>query len=113
VLMSLQGNVHNVLLGWLRLDGNKNTLDSPTHVDYSSGQDGGIHLITLRDATNITLKEIMGEHALNDALYLRTNSDLNPNLLIEDCTFQRCRRQGISIIRVGRRSGGDGQVRFR
>src|SRR5690606_24494554 len=107
-IFRIDSGVNNVLTGWLTLHGNKNTLDDETDVNYSQGQDGGIHNVVIYGGTNITFREVFSTHALNDALYLRTSSD--PNLLIEDCTFTRCRRQGISITRLGTSGAGIDQM---
>ncbi len=109
VIFRFNSGLDNFKLGWLTLHGNKNTLSNMAAVNYIPGQDGGIHCMVLYGGTNVVLQEVLATHAICDAMYIRTT--INPNLLIQDCTFTRCRRQGISLVTLGAEDDGADQAR--
>ena len=92
-------DVDNFLLGWVTLDGNKNSIDDVLDDVVYQGENGGLHNIVMdQDVSNITLKEVDSRMALTDGLQVKVNNE--ENVLIEDCNFTRNRRQGVSIGRI-------------
>jgi hypothetical protein len=109
----------NLLLGWLRIDGNKFSIGGNVNlrrINYTAGgENGGLHCIRIDGCNNVTLRQVEAFNALTDALRIDKNGsgDLCRGLLIEDCNFHHSRRQALSLIAAGNPAGGYGQVIFR
>src|SRR5690606_33522144 len=105
-------DISNFLIGWVTLHGNKNTADVD-EINYGTGQDGGLHNMVFYGGQNIQMKELISTHALADGIYMRALNGTITNWLVEDCTFTRNRRQGLSAIKGGVSGGGWDQIVWR
>lgn len=94
VLLAVE-NVNNFKLGWVRLDGNKNSMNNVlTNITYT-GENGGMHNIVLDgNVTNFTMKEVDSRMALTDGFQAVIDTGSG---LVEDCNFTRNRRQGVTF----------------
>jgi hypothetical protein len=95
----------NVKIGWLRVNGNKNscaTTESArvtwllNNMDYSEGGNGAITNILVRGGNNITVEQVESFNALTDGLALAGSNGSTgapvTNFLMVDCDVHHCRR---------------------
>jgi hypothetical protein len=109
-------SVSNVVIGWVTFDGSKNTLTSPTSINYTQGQNGGLsNIIISTGASNLALRETLSRNALTDGvLFTDQLAGIGANtFLIEDCTFSRNRRAGITAVKMGLSGGAVDHCTFR